>query len=119
MQKQRAFTLIEVLVAFTIMAMSVGLLLEVFTRSTTSVIRSQAYTQAARIAQSQLARVGSEIKIEDGQETGETDSKFRWKVDIHPFEIDFIGNFQAWDVQVEVERDDIHYLIKTMRINKK
>ncbi len=119
MQNKRGFTLIEVLVAFTIMAMSIGLLLEVFTRSTSSVIRSQAYTQAAIIAQSQLARVGNEIVIEDGQETGKTASGFDWTVDIHPFETDFVSNYQTWTIQVKVDRDDIHYLIKTLRINKK
>jgi len=127
-KKQKAFTLIEVLVAFTIMAMTIGILLEIFTRSTTSLIRSQAYTQAAIIAQSQLARVGIDIEIENGQETGKTKSEFEWLIDIAPYNlsetVEFSEQFEAWLVTVDVswnhqQSNPSHYILKTFRIKKK
>lgn len=87
--KQRGFTLLEVLVAFVVMGLVVGTLLQLFGASMRSVALSDEYSFAVQVAESRLAAVGSEIKVEQGDVAGEEKgSGYHWNVSMEPLKAD-------------------------------
>ena len=83
---QRGFTLLEILVAFAIMAMALGGLTLAFTSGLRAVDRSAAVSQATLQAQSLLDQVGISIPLDDGGATGRFDDGTRWSIAITPFD---------------------------------
>lgn len=88
---QRGFSLLEVLVAFALLAVSLGVLLGIFSRATSATIAAAQYSQAATLAESLLNLVGHEIALEDGALSGETASGFSWELTM--LELDLADEF--------------------------
>lgn len=87
--KQSGFSLLEVLVAFVVMGLVVGVLLQLFGSSMRSVALSQEYSFAVQVAESRLAAVGTEIPVEQGNLSGEeSGSGYRWQIAMEPLELD-------------------------------
>lgn len=82
------FTLVEVLVAFVILALSLGGLLQVFGTGLRSSRVSESYGIASLLAQSRLATVGIVAPISVGETEGQFDDRFRWRVAVRPYEED-------------------------------
>ena len=80
--RQRGFTLLEVLVAFAVLAVALGVAFEIFTTGLRGARSADALTQAVLIAESRLARVGVETELTPGESEGETDDGTRWRIDI-------------------------------------
>jgi general secretion pathway protein I len=80
------FTLIEVLVAFAILAISLTALFQIFSAGTRNIDTTQAYTTAILLAESNLARVGREVPLRESEEAGEWKNGFRWKRTIRPYD---------------------------------
>ncbi len=80
------FSLLEILVAFSIMAMAMGILLRIFSGGVNTAILVSDYTQAIQIAESQLAVVGIEDELEEGENSGTFADKFRWNTVITAFD---------------------------------
>ena len=76
------FTLLEVLLAFVIFALSFATVLEILSGSLRSTMRARDYSEAALLAQSLMDMVGTEIPLQDTLLEGETDDGYRWTVDI-------------------------------------
>ncbi len=83
---QRGFTLLEVLVAFTIFAFSFGAILQIFSSGARNAGVSRAYAVALGHAQSQLERLGIEEPLEAGQSSGVLDDGMAWRLEITPYE---------------------------------
>lgn len=83
---QRGFTLLEVLVAFTVLAIMMTVLLRIFSDGFRGMTAADAHTLATLHAQSALASVGGEIPLTPGDWTGVHDDGFRWRVEIEPYE---------------------------------
>ena len=82
------FSLLEVLVAFAILGLSLGLLLDIFSGGLRNVDSVQHYARATALAQSKLAALGEEIPFEPGEATGEWGNSYRWSVRITPYELE-------------------------------
>jgi general secretion pathway protein I len=83
---QRGFTLIEVLVAFALLAIGLGLLLAILSDGVRSVASSSQSTQATLYAQSLLTTLGSDHRLKPGHSQGAFDNgRYRWTLDIKPF----------------------------------
>jgi len=86
-QSNKGFSLLEVLVAFVVMGLVVGVLLQLFGSSMRSVALADEYSFAIQVAESRLAAVGNEIEVEEGNVSGEEqDSGYRWEVQMSPLE---------------------------------
>ncbi|MES2934266.1 MAG: type II secretion system protein, partial [Pseudomonadota bacterium] len=82
----RGFSLLEVLVAFVILAMVLGVLMEIFAGGLRNVGRASETQHAVLLAQSKLAAVGIEVPLAAGEVNGEFDKTYRWQVSIKPYQ---------------------------------
>ncbi len=79
MTRQRGFTLLEIMVAFTLMALSAAVLLQGFGGGARLLARAETATRAAALAESQLARVGGEWPLTEGEYQGQW-RRLHWRV---------------------------------------
>ena len=81
-RRSRGFTLLEVMLAFVIFALSFATVLEIMAGSMRSVGRASEDTEVALLAQSLMDSVGTEVPIEEGQYSGTGMDRYNWKMDI-------------------------------------
>jgi general secretion pathway protein I len=84
-RQQRGFTLIEVLVAFMILAMSLSVIFRIFSGGLRNVTISEDYAQAMLVAEAQLASAGLGEPLQEGVTAGEWDARFRWQRVVEPY----------------------------------
>ena len=83
---QRGYTLIEVLVAFTVLALALTFLLGTLSGSTRQVRWSADAGRASLHAQSLLADIGVGEALVPGRDDGELeDGRYRWRLDVEPW----------------------------------
>ena len=82
---ESGFTLIEILVAFVIVALALGALLQVFATGLRSSSTAENYTMAALLAESKLAAMGIEEPLEESHRSGEFDNGFAWTTIVRPY----------------------------------
>jgi general secretion pathway protein I len=75
----RGFSLLEVLVAFAIMALALGALMQVFSTGLRTVTLGDEYTRAVLLAESKLAAMGVEEPLQEGEQSGTFDEHYRWR----------------------------------------
>jgi general secretion pathway protein I len=80
------FSLLEILVAFTLMALIVTVLMRVFSGGLQGAGIAEDYARATSLAESKLAGIGSEIPLKPGELSGTEAEKYRWKIAIHGYE---------------------------------
>lgn len=86
MKRERGYTLIEVLVAFAVLALALTVLLGTLSGATRQVRWSADAGRAALHAQSLLAQVGVGEALQPGRRDGEfDDGRYRWTLDVAPF----------------------------------
>src|SRR5688572_11481210 len=86
MKRQRGYTLLEVIVAFALLALALTLLLGILSGAARQVRGSSDAARAALYAQSLLAQVGTGEVIAPGQRDGEfEDGRYRWQLRIAPW----------------------------------
>lgn len=85
-RKNTGFTLLEVLLAFLVFALSFATILEILSGSIRNTMRAREYTEAALIAQSVMGQVGLDIPLEDGGSARGEDGNFKWELSVHLWE---------------------------------
>jgi general secretion pathway protein I len=126
---QGGFSLLEILVAFTIMAISVTVLLQIFGKNTQIAFHAENYTQAISLAESLLDATGREEELPDSSDSGVFGDKFHWNVTVAEYQpieedIDFdLMSHQLYKVIVQVNwgQGDKQRSVElnTLRIGKK
>lgn len=83
MRGQRGFTLIEVVVAFVLLALVLSVSLEIFSAGMARAGDLDDRARALVVAQSRIAFAGAEEGLKEGVTSGETeDRRFRWTVTV-------------------------------------
>lgn len=82
MKTNKGFSLIEIMVAFAIMAISLTIIIRVFSTGLKASILTEEYTLSVQIAESLMARVGEDISLDNGYLEGKIDDKFYWLISI-------------------------------------
>lgn len=85
--KSRGFTLLEVLVAFTILAVALVALLRAFSSGLRGLDAAEAAAAAVQHARSKIEEVGTVIPLEPGAQEGVFEDGYRWRVVIEPHEL--------------------------------
>ncbi|MBA8888452.1 general secretion pathway protein I [Dokdonella fugitiva] len=78
----RGFSLIEMIAAFLVFAIAIGVLMSVLAAAIRNTRMSSDYTMAALWAQSKLDVVGVGEPIEEGHSSGRFDDVYSWSLDI-------------------------------------
>lgn len=107
----RGFTLVEVLIAFAILAVTLTALIQAFSQGLRSLEVAEDYATATMLARSKMAEIGPLIAVEESEFTGEFENGWQWRVEIVPFADDGdpdveLGAVTLFDVNVAIERDD-------------
>lgn len=84
--KQQGFSLLEILIAFSILALSLGILLKIFSAGVNTAIVAEDYTAAVQIAESLMAKTGVATPLQANQASGMENEKYHWLVEVSPFE---------------------------------
>ena len=83
---QRGYTLLEVLVAFALLAIGLGLLLAILSGGVHAVANASDSTRATLYAESVLDTLGADQRLQPGRSTGAYENgRYRWTLDITPF----------------------------------
>ena len=86
MKGSSGFTLLEVLLAFVVFALSFTTVLEIISGSMRNTMRAREYTEIALIAQSVMDQVGLEIPLEQGATASGDSGDYSWEVYIDLYE---------------------------------
>ncbi len=84
----RGFTLIEVLVAFTIAALLLLPLLRSFSTGIASAARTDSYTEATLIAESTLESMGPGVPLVDGNQVDQQEGQYHVSASVHRYQTD-------------------------------
>jgi len=126
--RQQGFSLLEILIAFSILAFSLGILLNIFSGGLRRTIVSEEYQQAVIIAQSKLAGVGVESELEDAGGQGKVQEKYSWSVQVKPLDVEIMGldeeqvQVSPYQVTVRVKwsagKNDRQVELTTLKLSK-
>ena len=89
MGKSGGFTLLEVLLAFVVFALSFATVLEILAGSMRSTTRARTYSEAALLAQSLMDMVGIDIPLTEGVVSGESPGGYNWDLSISGYQPQF------------------------------
>ncbi len=87
MHSCRGFSLLEVLVAFAILAVMLGVLLQIFSLAVRTTYSAETREQALLLAESRLAELGAGRTLKAGSWSGHIDDRFSWQARIAPFSL--------------------------------
>ena len=74
--------------AFTVLAISLGVLFQIFSTGMRASRSAEEYTRATLLAESKLAAIGIEGALEEGETTGEYEDGYAWRVAVRPYRLD-------------------------------
>ncbi len=87
LQSRKGFTLLEVIVALAILGIGLTVTMELFTGGLRLGRVSGEYTQAMNYASLKMEEIATRQNVTEGEETGEFEGTFRWKVNIEKVDI--------------------------------
>ena len=115
-RSQHGFSLLEVLVAFSITAATLGMLYQVYAKGSTAVSLAEDYAEAQVLAESQLAGVSVSETMPGFEVQGTYRDKYHWEMRIGGYggdgrEGDTLPSYSLAQVEVNVSwrsRDRLH-----------
>jgi general secretion pathway protein I len=81
----RGFTLLELLLAFVVFALSFATVLEILSGSMRNTVKAREFTEAALTAQSVMDQVGLEIPLESGFTAAGESGDYRWEIELFDY----------------------------------
>jgi general secretion pathway protein I len=107
--RNRGFTLVEVLVAFVILGLSLAAAYSAFTGGLRAELRARQSAEGVLLAQSYLAEIGVSRPLVEGSEEEELDDGRTVRIEMREvggFSLDRRERIRAWEVGVEVIEPD-------------
>lgn len=115
------FTLLETLVAFVILALSLGTIVQAFGGSTRGARLAAAYALATQLAESKLAAIGVEAPLSAGEQSGAMEGGFAWTITVRPHvldigPVDLPGRLRPYEIAIRVRFGDRLVELETIRL---
>lgn len=85
-RRGRGFTLLELLLAFVVFALSFATVLEILSGSMRNTVRARHYSEAALTAQSLMDQVGFDIPLQAGFSINGDIDEYVWEIDIQQYD---------------------------------
>ena len=83
--RSRGFTLLELLLAFVVFALSFATALEILSGSMRNTVKAREFTEAALTAQSVMDQVGLEIPLQSGFTAADESGDYRWEIQLFDY----------------------------------
>ena len=123
---QNGFTLIEVVVAMSIVGLGVVTLFEIFSVGLRLGARSSERTEATAYSRQAIDKVLIRREVRERGEEGSLGGRYRWRLEVQPFQQDAQSSSTGWDLKEmtlqlryrEGEREK-EMELKTLRLVKK
>ena len=118
----RGFSLLEVLVAFIILSLALGVLMRIFSGGLGNIGAAEHYSQAVAIAESQLAAAGVESPLTEGEYAGETENGYTWRTSMQRYDAGtqplegVVLPVDLYRVEVTVNWDNTATIPRTLRL---
>lgn len=80
------FTLLEVLLAFVVFALSFTIVMEILSGSMRNTVRAREYTEVALIAQSVMDQLGLDLPMEQGANYSGESGDYQWELSIELYQ---------------------------------
>lgn len=113
-RRQQGFTLIEIVAAFSILAIGLALSMSIASGALSQVRRGTDFSMAALNAKSLLDSVGAGTRLEEGGDSGEFEDGSRWDLEIVPYEPELVSS----GALATMSPVDMYYLRLTVRWNE-
>jgi general secretion pathway protein I len=84
-RRAHGFSLLEILVAFIVLALAMTILMQIFSTSLVGASITDKYARATMLAESKLAAVGVEEVLKEGGSSGTVDDIYNWAIEIKPY----------------------------------
>jgi len=91
--RQHGFTLLEILVAFTMLAVTFATVMQIIAGSARNTVKASQNTKIALLSQSKLDELGLFELLEEGSSSGDFDDNTSWVIEIVPYEVPYDGDF--------------------------
>jgi general secretion pathway protein I len=117
------FTLIEVIAALAILSLTMAAVFGVLSDSFFNQRKARDLAEATSLAQSTLARIGTEWPIASGRSSGVTEAGYRWDVVVEPYQLAAARDapFTPYRVAVSVSLANSHdplITLTTIRLSR-
>lgn len=112
--RQHGFTLIEVVAAFSILALGLGLSMGIATGAIGQARRAATFTEAALHARSLLDTSGAGERLEEGSTQGDFDDRYHWTLDVMPWEPELVEGMPVPALQ-SVSPVELYHLMLVVR----
>ncbi len=107
--KTSGFTLLETLVALSVLAISLGIVYQVFSSSLRSSELANDYARASMYADSHIAEINEKVSQLIGQTVGSYDSRYKWRLNIQAQEDEIgrinLNSIKSYRVELDVYWD--------------
>ena len=100
----RGMTLIEVLVAFIVLSVTMAVIMQIFSGGMQNARLAESYSRAVFLAESKMAAVGLERPLMPGEDSGQVGSDMQWRVSVTPAEEDTTTSTQLTPVRLYLVR---------------
>jgi general secretion pathway protein I len=100
----RGMTLIEVLVAFIVLSVTMAVIMQIFSGGMRNSRLAESYSRAVFLAESKMAAVGLERPLALGEESGRAGEDMQWRVSVTPAEEEPTTNTQLMPVRLYLVR---------------
>lgn len=123
MRRQRGYSLIEVIVAFGLLALAMTLLLGSLSGAARQVSMADGYGRAALHAQSLLAVAGVEAPLQAGRQQGEWEQgRYQWNLQVSPYVEPRQQQARLWLLDLQVRwgdsaQEQLHWRTLRLRAN--
>ena len=106
-EREAGFTLVEIIVALAILALSLNVILPAISEALWRTGEAETQAEAASLARSLLSQAGIAVPLHDGEAAGRFDNGFRWALHVSPYgAADQLAQVRGYKVTAEVFWDD-------------